>query len=48
MFADDTTIYIAGKSICEVKAKLEHELQVLVNWVEKNKLILNVDTTVSI
>lgn len=48
MFADDTTIYLAGKTIAEVRTELERELNNIVNWVENNKLVLNVGKTTSI
>lgn len=48
MFADDTTLYLAGETISEVKQTLENELLNVVSWIESNKLILNVEKTASI
>lgn len=48
MFADDTTVYLAAKSVSEIKTDLEREIEYLTDWVDNNKLILNVSKTMSI
>lgn len=45
MFAHDTTLYLAGKSISEIHTNLEPELLQIVSWVERNRLVLNVEKT---
>lgn len=45
MFADDSTVYLAGTDIGDLNTKLQRELQLVVNWIRNNKLILNVSKT---
>ena len=45
MYADDTTLYVVGSSYNELQITLQHELNVLGNWIRTNKLQLNVDKT---
>ena len=45
LFADDTNIFIHGKSLAETVAKINDEMDKLVYWLNANKLSLNVVKT---
>ena len=45
LFADDTTIYVIGKNLKCLKAKLQHDITALENWLDSNALLLNVKKT---
>lgn len=45
-FADDTSIYISGKNINEILWKLNSDLKNVSNWLNINKLKINVEKTV--
>lgn len=45
-FADDTSIYISGKNITEILWKLNSDLKNVSNWLNINKLKINVEKTV--
>lgn len=47
-FADDTAIYISGKNINEIIWKLNSDLKNVSNWLNINKLKINVEKTVYI
>ena len=47
MYADDSTIYVAALSPLELSRTLNPELQSVVEWIQKNKLVLNVSKTTS-
>ena len=42
LFADDTNIFITGKSIEEMCTKINDELEKIQGWLNYNKLSLNV------
>ena len=42
LFANDTTIFIKGKDINELKIILNRELGLVVDWIKSNKLTLNI------
>lgn len=48
MYADDCTMYYASPSCDELNNTLSSELNVIFNWIETNKLKLNISKTVSI
>ena len=48
MYADDSTIYVAGLNTVEIKRILDNELNLVIRWIEANKLALNVGKTKSI
>ena len=41
LYADDSMIYFSHKNPQEVKEVLERELEVIVVWIEQNKLRMN-------
>ncbi len=45
LFADDTTVYISGKNIRDLKASIKQDLEVLIDWFRANKLSLNLNKT---
>jgi hypothetical protein len=45
LFADDTNLFITGKSLSEIIHILNIELKKVVEWLNANKLSLNVDKT---
>ena len=45
LFADDTTIFIKGKDINELKIILNRELGLVADWIKSNKLTLNIKKT---
>lgn len=45
LFADDTLLYITGKDMNEIANKMNSELKSVVNWLDSNKLKLNVQKT---
>ena len=47
LFADDTTVYFASENITELSNTLQSELHLLLDWIDENKLILNVTKTKS-
>ena len=42
LYADDTTLYIIGKTVDEVQPLLSADLLCFSNWFQDNKLIVNV------
>ena len=42
MFADDTTLYLAGTSLWKIACDLECDLVVIAGWLKHNRLLLNV------
>ena len=42
MFADDTTLYLAGTSLWKIACDLECDLVVIADWLKHNRLLLNV------
>lgn len=48
MYADDSTIYTSGATASELNVILNSELRSVVEWINKNKLVLNVSKTNSI
>jgi len=42
LFADDTTLFIAGKNLSNLTAALESDLKQISEWLEHNRLLLNV------
>jgi len=42
LFADDTNIFISGKSLCDISIVLNNELNKIDLWLKNNKLSLNV------
>ena len=45
LFADDTTLYKASQNLKYLKWCLEHDLRLLIDWFDSNKLTLNLDKT---
>ena len=43
LFADDTDIYVSGKTVNEVKSKLQVAVNATINWFHTNKLTINPD-----
>ena len=41
MYADDTVIYVADKSISQIEKLLEEDLQNIAKYFDKNELIIN-------
>ena len=42
MFADDTTLYLAGTNLRKIAFDLECDLAVIADWLKHNRLLLNV------
>ena len=45
MFADDTLIYVKGKSSVELERNLNMSLNTVENWMNRNKLKMNAEKT---
>lgn len=45
MYADDSTIYASALTTGELNSVLKEELKAVVDWVNNNKLVLNVAKT---
>lgn len=45
MYADDSTIYVAAKTAMELNMILNSELHSVVEWIRRNRLVLNVSKT---
>ena len=45
LYADDTLIYFASKSVNEIQAQLTSDLTNVLSWLHANFLILNLDKT---
>ncbi len=45
LFADDTTLYCSGKNLEQLLTTAENELNILKNWFDINKLLLNLNKT---
>lgn len=45
IYADDTNVFMKGKSIQEISVKMNNELKKIVQWVNSNKLSLNISKT---
>ena len=43
LFADDTAIYVSGKTVNEVRSKLQVAVNATINWFHTNKLTINPD-----
>jgi hypothetical protein len=48
MYADDSTLYTSATTATEMTATLNKELQLVLEWVTRNKLVLNISKTKSI
>ena len=48
MYADDSTIYLAEAKISDLNINLDRELKLVLDWINSNKLILNVSKTTSV
>ena len=48
MYADDSTLYTSTTTATEMTETLNKELQLVSEWVARNKLVLNTSTTKSI
>jgi hypothetical protein len=48
LFADDTSIFIAGNSVNAVQRKSSETINKLTEWFERNSLIINKETTIAI
>ena len=48
MYADDSTLYTSATTATEMTATLNKELQLVSEWVARNKLALNISKTKSI
>ncbi len=47
MYADDSTIYLAETTIGDLNTNLSQEMKLVLDWINGNKLILNVSKTTS-
>lgn len=45
LFADDATLSVYGKSICDIELKLNQALDEVYSWTQKNHLVLNIKKT---
>ena len=45
MYADDSTLYTSATAVTEMTATLNKELQLVSEWVERNKLAINISKT---
>ena len=45
LFADDTNIFATGKNITEVTRIMNYEINLINQWIQSNKLSLNIDKT---
>ena len=45
LYADDTTLYYTGKSVIEIKNKLQHSVISLHRWCKGNGMVLNTSKT---
>ena len=41
LYADDTIVYCHGKTVDEVKQKLTADFQTVVQWFQRNRLMVN-------
>ncbi|CDQ90482.1 unnamed protein product [Oncorhynchus mykiss] len=48
MYADDSTLYASATTATEITATLNKELQLVSEWVTRNKFALNISKTISI
>jgi len=48
MYADDSTLYYAAKTVSELNNILTAELNRVFDWIKRNKLVLNISKTKSI
>jgi hypothetical protein len=48
MYADDSTLYKSATTATEMTATLNKELQLVSEWVARNKLVLNICKTKSV
>ena len=48
MYVDDPTLYTSANTVTEITATLNKELQLVSEWVARNKLALNISKTKSI
>ena len=47
MYADDSTLYTSATTVTEMTATLNKELQLVSEWVARNKLALNISKSKS-
>jgi hypothetical protein len=47
MYVDDSTLYTSATTVTEMTATLNKELQLVSDWVARNKLALNISKTKS-
>ena len=45
LFADDSTVYFASNNSLELRETLQSELQLLLDWIDENRLVLNLAKT---
>jgi hypothetical protein len=45
LFADDSTISFANESVSLLFAKLNSDLSIIADWLENNRLVLNLKKT---
>ena len=45
MYADDTTLTVSGKHVNEIEEKLTNSVCQVMDWINANRLVLNVDKT---
>lgn len=48
MYADDSTLYYAAKTVSELGYVLPAELNMVSDWIKQNKLVLNISKTKSV
>ena len=45
MFADDTNLFLTGKSLADVEEQMNQELLLITEWLQSNRLSLNITKT---
>ena len=45
MFADDTNLFLTGKSLADVEEQMNQELLLITEWFQSNRLSLNITKT---
>ena len=45
LFADDTNVFISGNNLKSIVSKMNNELQIVVEWLQSNRLSLNINKT---
>ena len=40
-YADDTVLFVEGLTVDEIRGKIQHDMDILVNYCDKNQLTIN-------